>query len=117
MRFTVNSKGRLKVLNNKILALLGFASKAGKLSFGMNEAKICLKKGKSKLIVTACDVSEKSQKEIRFLSSNKDINVITLESISIKTLSDAVGRKCGIISVNDSGFADAISLGGYANDQ
>ena len=101
-------KGRLKILNNKVLALLGFASKAGKLSFGMNEAKV---------IIVACDVSAKSQKEINFFSSNKDVKVLTLESITIETVSEAVGRKCGIISVNDSGFADAISLGGYANDQ
>ena len=117
MKYTPNLKGRLKILNNKILALLGFACKAGKLSFGMNEAKVALEKGKSKLIVVAYDVSAKSQKEIKFFSSNKDIKVITLESISIKTVSEAVGRKCGIISVNDSGFADAISIGGYANDQ
>ena len=104
-------------MNNKCLALLGFACKAGKLGFGMNEAKACLEKGKSKLIVIACDISEKSQKEIKFLSRNKDVNVITLENISINTVSQAVGRKCGIISVNDNGFADAISIGGYANDQ
>ena len=83
----------------------------------MNDAKTALNKGKSKLIVVASDVSEKSQKEIKFFSSNKDIKVITLESITIETVSEAVGRKCGIISVNDSGFADAIILGGYANDQ
>ena len=82
----------------------------------MNEAKTALEKGKSKLIVVACDVSEKSQKEINFFSSNKGVKVLTLESISIKTLSEAVGRTCGIISVNDNGFSDGI-LGGYANDQ
>ncbi len=102
-------------MNSKILALLGFASKAGKLSFGMNDAKTSLDKGKSKLIIVASDVSPKSQKEIKFFSSNKDVKVITFNDISINTVSDAVGRKCGIISVNDSGFADAI--GGYANDQ
>ena len=82
----------------------------------MNEAKWALEKGKSKLVVVACDVSEKSKKEIRFFSNNKDVKVLTLESITIKTVSEAVGRNCGIISVNDNGFADAIQ-GGYANDQ
>lgn len=95
---------------------MGFASKAGKLSFGMNETKAALEKGKSKLIIVASDVSAKSKKEINFFGSNKDVNVLTLNDISIKTVSDAVGRKCGIISVNDNGFSDAIQ-GGYANDQ
>ena len=104
-------------MNSKILTLLGFASKARKLSYGMNEAKISLEKGKSKLIVVAENVSPKSQKEINFSSRNNHVNVITLKGVSIETLSNAVGRNCGIISVNDSGFADAISIGGYANDQ
>lgn len=76
----------------------------------MNDARASLERGKAKLIVVASDVSPKSQKEIVFFSHNKDVNVITLEDISIKTVSDAVGRKCGIISVNDSGFADAIIM-------
>lgn len=104
-------------MNSKILTLLGFASKARKLSYGMNEAKISLEKGKSKLIVVAENVSPKSQKEINFSSHKNHVNVITLKGVSIETLSNAVGRNCGIISVNDSGFADAISIGGYANDQ
>lgn len=98
------------------MALLGFASKAGKLSYGMNETKVSLEKGKSKLVIVASDVSQKSQKEIKFFCSNKAVNVITLNDISIKAVSDAVGRKCGIISVNDDGFSNAIQ-GGYANDQ
>lgn len=102
-------------MNSKVLALLGFASKAGKLSFGMNEAKISLERDKSKLIVVASDVSNKSQKEIKFSSAQKNVSVLIFNDISIESLSKAVGRKCGIISVNDNGFAD--SIGGYANDQ
>lgn len=97
-------------MNSKVLTLLGFASKARKLSYGMNDSRTSINKGKAKLIIVASDVSEKSQKEIKFSSSNKDIRVITLEGITIETVSDAVGRKCGIISVNDSGFADAILM-------
>jgi ribosomal protein L7Ae-like RNA K-turn-binding protein len=103
-------------LNSKIIALLGFASKAGKLSYGMNDAKISLEKGKAKLVIVASDVSQKSLKEIKFFCSNKDVSVITLNDISIEAVSNAVGRKCGIISVNDDGFSNAIR-GGYANDQ
>ena len=102
-------------MNSKVLALLGFASKAGKLSFGMNEAKISLERDKSKLIVVASDVSNKSQKEIKFSSAQKNVSVLIFNDISIESLSKVVGRKCGIISVNDNGFAD--SIGGYANDQ
>ncbi|MBR4116511.1 MAG: ribosomal L7Ae/L30e/S12e/Gadd45 family protein [Clostridia bacterium] len=106
-------------MNNKALTLLGFASKAGKLQFGLQKTNESIKNNKTKLVVTACDVSDKSKKEISFFAHNKNINVVTLSDITIEKLSAAVGRKCGIISVNDGGFADAIcnTLGGYANDQ
>ena len=46
---------------------------------------------------------------------------LRLEGLNIKTLSDAVGRRCGILSINDSGFADAFlkayTRGGNANDE
>lgn len=103
-------------MNNKILTLLGFASKAGKLSFGMDMSLASLKAGKSFLIVCAFDISDKSKKEIGFHTQNKNVPFITLTDVNIDTVSKAVGRKCGIISVNDKSFADAIK-GGYANDQ
>ena len=105
--------------NNKALTLLGFASKAGKLEFGMAKALEAIKKSKSKLIVTACDVSQKSKKEILFFAHNKNIRVVSFSDVTIEHLSAAVGKKCGIISVCDNGFADSIFniLGGYANDK
>lgn len=106
-------------MTNKILTLLGFAAKAGKLSFGMQMSVDDIKKGKTKLTLIASDVSQKSQKEVMFFSHNKNISVITLKDITIDDISNAVGKKCGIISVKDNGFADAISniIGGNADDQ
>ena len=101
-------------MNNKILTLLGFATKAGKLSFGMEAVKTSIKTNKSKLVVVAHDVSAKSQKEIAFFTSNKEIEFLVLENISLTELSAAVGRKCGIISVNDENFAETIFKGGNA---
>ncbi len=104
---------------NKALTLLGFASKAGKLQFGSAKTLEDIKKNRSRLIVLACDLSEKSKKEIMFFAHNKNVSVVTLQDVSIENLSAAVGRKCGVISVNDNGFADSISniLGGFANDK
>ncbi len=106
----------MKKVNNKILTLLGFAAKAGKLSYGMDMSRLAVKTGKSFLVVCAFDVSEKSKKEIGFHTHNKNVPFIVLDDVSIETVSKSVGRKCGIISVNDKSFAEAIE-GGYANDQ
>ena len=101
---------------NKILTLLGFAAKAGKLSFGMDMSKAAVRSGKSFLVVCAADVSEKSKKEIGFFADSNNISLVSLKDADIEAVSKAVGRKCGIISVNDKSFAEAIE-GGYANDQ
>ncbi len=96
-------------MTSKTLTLLGFASKAGKLGYGMQKAIEFIKNNKSRLIVTACDLSDKSKKEILFFASNKNVPVVTLNNVTVENLSAAVGRKCGVISVNDNGFADAIN--------
>lgn len=102
-------------MNNKLLTLLGFAAKSVKLSYGMNAVKYAINSGKSKLVLTASDISPKSRKEIDYYCEKSNVKHIPLESIDMGTVSAAVGRKCGIISVNDLGFAD--SIGGNANDQ
>jgi ribosomal protein L7Ae-like RNA K-turn-binding protein len=104
--------------NNKVLTLLGFASKAGKLDFGSAKTLESINKNRAKLVAYATDLSEKSKKEILFFAHNKNIKVIDLEDVTIEQLSIAVGRKCGVLAVNDNGFADSISnIGGYANDK
>ena len=95
-------------MNNKILALLGFASRAGKLSFGMNAAIESIFKCKSRLCIVASDVSAKSLKEINFHAMKNNVRVIILDDCNINMLSAAIGRRCGILSVDDNSFADGI---------
>lgn len=95
-------------MSQKTLTLLGFASKAGKLSFGMSAATLSVKAKKAKLIVSAADVSAKSQKEVNYLANKYNLPVLFL-SEDMTTLSSAVGKACGIISVNDRNFAQSIS--------
>lgn len=94
-------------MNNKMLTLLGFAAKAGRLSFGMDAASDAVKSGKACLAVAAENVSEKSQKETAFFARKGNIRFLVLKGFDIDAVSHAVGRRCGIITINDSGFADA----------
>lgn len=108
-------------MNDKVLTLLGFAAKAGKLGYGMDSAVSSAVKKKSFLAVAACDISEKSFKELNFRFNKNSVKTVRFESIDIQTLSKAVGHKCGIISINDKGFAEAVlkayTQGGNANDE
>ena len=94
--------------SEKILSLLGFAAKAGKLSFGTHATEFAIESGRAKLVIAAEDISEKSVKELKFKADKKSITVLNLIGISTATLSKRVGKNCGILAVNDSGFADAI---------
>ena len=102
------SKGSLKALNNKILSLLGFAAKAGKLSYGFEATLWSVKTAKARLLAVAEDISPKSRKEMHYYADKYNVKITVLEGIDIKTVSDAVGKKCGIVAVLDRGFADAI---------
>ncbi len=94
--------------NSKILTLLGFASKAGKLSYGFDTSLSAVEKKKSQLVICCEDLSAKSLKEISFHSEKQNVAVFSLKGITIDVLTKAVGRKCGIISVNEQGFAKAL---------
>ena len=98
----------MKRVNDKILTLLGFASKANKLSFGFDAVRGSLSQKKSELVLIANDVSTKSKKEVLFFGDKVKTQAIVLENYDMQTLSHAVGRKCGIISVNDISFANGI---------
>ncbi len=108
-------------MNNKILSLLGFAAKAGRLSFGFEASVQSINSSKAQLVLIAEDISPKSLKEIRFFAEKKNIKYFILKGIDIKALSIAIGRKCGIVSVNEVGFAKALEKvlieGGFANDK
>lgn len=96
-------------MSNKILTLLGFASKAGKLSYGFAASTDSIKQNKSRLVIVASDISEKSKKETRFIAGKSGVKVLELEDAGQTTISNAVGRSCGIISINDDSFASAVA--------
>ena len=58
-----------------------------------------------------------------FFADKSNIKTTILKGVDIQTISNAVGKKCGIVSVNDIGFADAlleaneVIEGGNADDK
>ena len=103
-------------MSNKTLTLLGFASKAGKLSYGFAKVLEALNQNKARLVLAASDLSEKTLKEAVYHAEKKNIEVLTLKTADIFVLSKAIGRKCGVVAVNDDGFAKAIKED-FLNDQ
>lgn len=103
-------------MQNKILTLLGFAAKAGKIGFGFDAAVAYAKGKKAKLIAVSEEISPKSKKEIQFYCDKYNVKYIVLKNFDNIAIEKAVGRKCGIVSINETGFADAIESATKEND-
>ncbi len=99
-------------MNDKILTLLGFMSKAGKLTVGSDKVIALLKENKALFVLIASDVSKKSEKELLFAAKGKI--PVYRSQYSIDVLSHATGRVGGVFATADRGFADAIK-GGIAD--
>lgn len=107
-------------MTDKALNLLQFAAKAGRLSYGTHATEWAIEKARAKLVCVANDISAKSVKELKFKASKTGIQVTVFENTNSAELSSALGKKCGIVAVNDESFSKAIidklNLGGTAHD-
>lgn len=117
------SKAHRETGSVKIFALLGLAQRAGFLTAGFdavcglakdetfefksNGIKRTKKKKLPDLVLVAEDISEKTEKEIRF--KIKEVEIIKL-SMTKETLTKSIGLKSlvGVVAINDGGFAKAI---------
>ena len=91
----------------KLFDILTICNKAGKLCFGFDATVKSVNENKTHLILTASDLSPKTLKELEFKTQNK-IRIINID-FDMDTISCYLGKKTGIISINDKGFAKAIN--------
>lgn len=93
--------------NNKILGLIGLATRARKIAFGADSVELEIKKKKVKLIVIAEDSSERTKNKFRKLS--EEFNIPIIEKETIQTLSKAIGKENkAIIGIEDINFSREI---------
>lgn len=98
-------------MNRKRLSLLGLARRAGKLEMGYDAAVIAAKEGKARLLVAACNLSEKTCKNLEFEGKRSNVPVLRL-SETLEEVSKACGKKAGIAAICDEGFAHAVEEAG-----
>lgn len=97
--------------SEKLLTLLGFCRKAGKLTVGFSKVSELLKSKKAPLVLIASDISKKTEKEVRYLADNTGATVVRI-SFNTETLSHAIGFAAGVVATCDEGFCKAILQGG-----
>ena len=79
----------------------------GKVISGMDAVISEIQKHKVKLVIIAKDTSEKSKKNIKYVCTNNNINVIELSTV--EELGHVIGKKQrAIIGITDKNFSDGI---------
>lgn len=95
-------------MNDKFLSLLGMARRSGKLSLGHDAVISSIVKNRAKLVVLSSESSERLKKEITHACSYGGKNIpIIFTSYLTAELSQAVGSKAAVMSLDDEGFAKA----------
>lgn len=91
----------------KVLALLGFAKKAGKLSAGAGAVQRSIFSGKSALVIATNDAGDSIKSKMSRLCEENEVSYIVFgDSVE---LSKATGEENKVIfSVEDLGFAKSI---------
>lgn len=90
----------------KAQRLIGLSRRAGKLSYGSDGCTADLKKHKSKLIITASDISDKSKKEIEFHLGKTSIAYTDMTKEELGGLI-GIGQTV-VLSVTDENFSKGI---------
>lgn len=94
-------------MNDKMMHMLGIARKAGKLALGTDAAKESIVKHKCALIVMASDLSERTVRHFALLTEEYGIKTLKTD-ITMDGIAKSVGKKTGVIAVNDMGFANGL---------
>lgn len=94
-------------MKNKIMTMLGFAKKAGKLASGEGITLEAIKNGKAQLVILASDASDNTSKRIRDKANYRNIQII--EILDRKEIGKSIGvDERVVVAVLDPGFANSI---------
>ena len=93
--------------NNKVLSLLGLATKAGKIASGEFSTEKSVKSGKGFLVLVAADASENTKKKFRDMCKFYKVPMIVYGDKD--TLGHAMGKEFrASLAILDEGFAKEI---------
>lgn len=94
-------------MKQKITQDITLAKRAGKLIMGFDVVKDALQTKTCKLLVISEDISEKTRKEVLFLANKYEMDIVFIE-LTLDELWYLVGKRVGVMCLNDDGFANKI---------
>lgn len=91
-------------MDNSLLRLLGIARRAGRLSLGADAVRQSVQRKQAKLVLFAPDFSAHTAQSIAGAAEEAGIQTAGVRG-SMDEIEAAVGKRAGVIAVNDEGFA------------
>ena len=95
-------------MNDRLLSFLGLCRRARKLTIGAQVAVESIESKKSRLIIYARDFSKNSLKPVLEAAEKNGVESLMINRTKYE-LSCSLGKLCGVLSVEDSGFAEKLS--------
>ncbi len=94
-------------MKNKILGLIGLATRAGEVCFGADSVEQEIKKKKVQLIIVATDASNRTKEKFQAFSKMHEVPIIIEGEIEI--LSKAIGKSNkAIIGIKNKNIAKEV---------
>jgi ribosomal protein L7Ae-like RNA K-turn-binding protein len=91
----------------KLLSALGICKKAGKLAEGFDPVVDMAQAGKASLILTASDLSPKSEKEVARIALETRVEHRKID-VTMDEIWSRLGKRAGILAVADEGLAGMV---------
>ena len=86
---------------------LAFCRRAGKLVIGFDPVTESVRRGQARLLAVSEEISEKTRKEMSYLSKRYQIPFLILHE-SINDLWYILGKRAGVFSVTDAALAEKV---------
>lgn len=90
--------------DKRLLNLLGIARRAGKLDLGTEAAKQSARRRNAKLVLLTADLSPRTAEAVKAEAEKSGVRVWQI-SASMDEMEAALGKRTGVVAVNDMGFA------------
>ncbi len=94
--------------NSKVLSVLGLCKKSGNLALGFDACVESATVGKSYLILITQDLSANTRQKLYNRLARAATDLIVLTDLSTYDIGKCLGKPCGVISINNEGFAKKI---------
>lgn len=94
-------------MNDRLLSFVGICRRARRLQIGAEVCVKSLREGKARLIIFASDFSRGSLKPVEEEARKRGVDVLQINRTK-QELSFALGKLCGVMAVEDDGFASKL---------